>query len=137
MAKINDYRKRGIINNLKNTIMDDMYRTLQNACKQAKRHTISEKRVHLIFKEMGLWRIKPLEEIMEINQKALYGWTVPTKVSRFPKGLSDIADGCIIRKQFYKHEGHLSPESCGIKVYNKYTKEEIDQCIMYGQNFND
>ena len=122
--------------------MDEMYKTIQNACKMAKRSHNKEKKVHVIFKEMGLWRIKPVEEIKAISQKAIYGWTVPmwwvtkhpefetrNEREKFPMG-----DDCFIRKQFYKGDCYFSPECLGMELFEKYTQDELERCILYGQN---
>ena len=57
--------------------MDDMYTTVQTACRMANRAHRKEQRQHIVFREMGLWRVKPSEEIREITEDAIYGWTVP------------------------------------------------------------
>lgn len=122
--------------------MDEMYRTVQAACSCAIRAHNKEKRTHVIFKEMGLFRIKPADEIREINQKAIFGWTEPkwncmaihpemtwTKAkSEFPMG-----DGSFVRKQFYKTYCYYSPKHVGLKLYNEYSEDEITDCIMNGQ----
>lgn len=122
-----------------------MYKTVQAACKQAKAAHNKEKRVHVIFREVGLWRIRPVEEIEAINEKSVYGWTVSSWIPQLHpdmgwneyKRLAPMGDDCIIRKQFYKDDGHYSPELClGIKTFNNYTKEEIRNCIINGQQFD-
>lgn len=125
--------------------MDEMYRTVQAACSCAIRAHNREKRIHVIFKEMGLYRIKPVDEIREINQKAIFGWTVPKWLDihqnmpwgevrqQFPMG-----DDSFIRKQFTK-DGYYKPSvlhykpRVELKLYNEYSKDEITDCIMNGQ----
>ena len=128
--------------------MDKMYKTVQAACRMAIKAHNKEKRYHVIFKEMGLFRIKPVDEIAEIDQKSIYGWTYSVwyewlnqemtweeQKKKFPYG-----DDARIRKQFYKGDCYYDPsiiayhpERIGLKLYNKYTKEEIYHCIINGQ----
>ena len=121
--------------------MDDMYRTVHVACKMAKRAHNKEKRVHVIFKEMGLFRIKPVEEISKINQQRIYGWTVPSwkpdvhgeltwaeVKKQYPMG-----DDCFVRKQFYKEDCYYDPSHVGLNLYNRYTQQEIERCLLCGQ----
>lgn len=58
--------------------MDDMYTTVQTACRMANQAHKKEQRQHIVFREMGLYRIKPAEEIKAITEDAIYGWTVPS-----------------------------------------------------------
>jgi hypothetical protein len=121
--------------------MDDMYRTVQVACKMAKRAHNKEKRVHVIFREVGLWRIKPIEEIREIDQQAIFGWTTPSWIHDLHpdmtwddvRRLLPMGDDCFIRKQFYKEDCYFNPADFGMKLYNKYSQEEIHHCLMFGQ----
>lgn len=121
--------------------MDNMYKTVQVACKMAMKAHNQEKRPHIIFKEVGLWRIKPIEEIEEIDQKAVYGWTVPkwwdihgTMPLKDVRKEFPMGDDSFVRKQFYIKEGYYSPAHLGLKLRNQYTQEEIEHCILYGQN---
>lgn len=131
--------------------MDDMYRTLRTAIKHAKEAHNSELRTHVIFREVGLWRIKPVDEIAEIDQRAIYGWTVPKwyhealhpdmewhdLIERFPFG-----DDCFIRPQFRKRQCYCNPSykyhkaDPGLKLYNTYTQDEINHCVLHGQLFD-
>ena len=119
-----------------------MYLTIQAACRAAIRAHTKEKRYHVIFKEVGLYRVKPIDEIEEIDQRAIYGWTYsvwhfdlhdektfPELRKKFPMG--DVAK---VRKQFYKNEGYYNPERIGLKLRNKYSSKEICEIIMTGQN---
>ena len=120
-----------------------MYRTIQTACKQAIRAHNKEKKTHVIFKEMGLYRIKPVEEIGEIDQQAIYGWTVPKwdELALYPelsfpeiRARFPMGNNSFVRKQFYKKECYYSPEHTGLKLYNKYSRKEIEYLILHGQN---
>jgi hypothetical protein len=123
--------------------MDNMYSTIQQACKQAIRAHNNEKRVHVVFFEMGLYRIKPVDEIEEIDEQKVYGWTVakwmpalhPEMVSSEYRRLFPMGDDAFIRKQFYRGEGRFSPTMAGLKVYNEYTHDEIRKCLVCGQRF--
>lgn len=57
--------------------MDEMYTTVQTACRMANRAHRKEQRQHIVFREVGLYRIKPAEEIKEITEESIYGFTVP------------------------------------------------------------
>ncbi len=98
-----------------------MYSTVQAACRAAIKAHIAEKQCHVIFKEIGLFRIKPIDEIEEIDQRAIYGWTCQ---------MGDVAK---VRKQFYKNEGYYNPERIGLKLRNKYSSKEICEIIMTGK----
>ena len=98
-----------------------MYLTIQAACRAAIRAHTKEKRYHVIFKEVGLYRVKPIDEIEEIDQRAIFGWTCQ---------MGDVAK---VRKQFYKNEGYYNPERIGLKLRNKYSSKEICEIIMTGQ----
>lgn len=119
--------------------MDEMYRTVQNACKSAIKAHNKEEKTHVIFKEMGLYRIKPVDEIREINQKAIYGWTTPKwyleegMTFEEARSLFPMGNGSFVRKQFYKNSCYYSPKSFGINLYNEYSEEEIIDCIKNGQ----
>jgi len=58
--------------------MDNMYTTVQVACRMANLAHKREQRQHIVFREMGLYRVKPAAEIQEIKEEAIYGWTVPS-----------------------------------------------------------
>lgn len=58
--------------------MDNMYTTVQTACRMANRAHRKEQRQHIVFREVGLWRVKPAEEIREITEESIYGFTVPS-----------------------------------------------------------
>ena len=124
--------------------MDKRYSTIQQACKQAIRAHNNEKRVHVIFFDLGMFRIKPNDELGQIDEKKVYGWTVPLWCSEdlHPdmrwedvKKLFPMGDGAFIRKQFYKKDGHFSPDTYGIKTCNRYTHDELIDCILNGQKF--
>ena len=123
--------------------MDEMYRTVQTACKMAIRAHNREKKMHVIFKEVGLFRIKPVEEIKEIDQDAIYGWTVPkwyldelhhAMTFQEAKRQYPMGNGCFVRKQFYKNDCYYNPRSYGIKLRKKYSQKEIEYCLINGQN---
>lgn len=121
--------------------MDDMYKTVQVACRMAKQAHNKEKRVHVIFKEVGLFRVKPVDEIREIDQQAIFGWTVPSWIPSLHQDLSwdeerkqfPMGDDCFVRKQFYKMDCYFNPADAGMKLYNEYTQEERYRCLRYGQ----
>ena len=121
-----------------------MYRTVQQACKMAKRAHNREKRVHVIFREVGLWRIKPIDEIREISQKAVYGWTTPSWIPDLHPDMTwddvkrkvPMGDDCFVRKQFYKDECYFTPAITGLKLYNTYSNDEIFRCLKYGQFYD-
>ena len=124
--------------------MDNMYSTVQVACRMAIKAHNREKRVHVVFFEMGLFRIKPVEEILEIDEKRVYGWTVakwycddlhPEMKWEDVKKQFPMGDDSFIRKQFYKGDCYFSSNTFGIKTYNRYTRNEIVNCILNGQNF--
>ena len=118
-----------------------MYRTVQVACRMAIKAHNKEKRVHVIFKEMGLFRIKPVAEISKINQQRIYGWTVPSWKKELHedlmwnevKKLHPMGDDSFVRKQFYKGDCYFNPADVGLNLYNRYTKEEIEHCLIHGQ----
>lgn len=122
--------------------MDEMYKTIQVACKMAMRSHNKEKKIHVIFKEMGLWRIKPADEIKAISQKAIYGWTVqkwrvdlnPNFSLREEREKFPMGNDCFVRKQFYKGKCHYPPGCLGMELFDKYTHEELEHCVLYGQN---
>lgn len=58
--------------------MDDMFTTVQTACRMANLAHKKEQRQHIVFREVGLYRIKPAEEIAEITEESIYGFTVPS-----------------------------------------------------------
>ena len=120
--------------------MDDMYRTIQQACKQAIKAHTKEQRTHVIFREMGLWRIKPVEEIAMISQKSIYGWTISSRKVRLLPGESfqeaeqRAQPSAIVRKQFYKGDCYYNPANVsGIQLYDCYTQQEIHYCLLHGQ----
>ena len=134
--------KWSLLSNLNLQIMDEMYRTVQAACKNAIRAHNKEKKMHVIFKEVGLFRIKPVEEIEAVDQKRLYGWTVPKWYTELlhpelkweeVKRQFQMGDDCFVRKQFYKKDCHFSPKTYGIKVYNEYSHDELCDCLLNGQ----
>lgn len=122
--------------------MDDMYRTIQQACKQAIKAHKAEQRTHIVFREVGLWRIKPADEIAEIDQHAIYGWTVGSRRQVVKGGESIKPDGwqpdAKVRKQFYKNWCYYDPANNvkGLKLRNRYLLEEIYKAIMSGQQFD-
>lgn len=125
--------------------MDDMYTTVQTACKMAIKAHNKELRTHVIFKEVGLFRIKPIEEIVEINQHAIYGWTVPKWVEGLHpnssmdevKSMLPMGDDCFVRKQFYKGKCFYNPTEAGLKLYNEYSPDEIKHYVLYGQELEE
>ena len=102
-------------------VMDNMYLTVQAARRAAIKAHIAEKQCHIIFKEAGLFRINPIDEIEEIDQRAIFGWTYQ---------MGDVAK---VRKQFYKNDCYYNPERIGLKLRNKYSSKEIYEIIMTGQ----
>lgn len=120
--------------------MDDMYRTIQQACKQAIKAHKAEQRTHIVFREVGLWRIKPADEIVEIDQRAIYGWTVGSKVAKGAEIATDSDNwrpSAFVRRQFYKNSGYYDPETNikGLKTRNRYSNREIYSVIDNGQRF--
>lgn len=123
--------------------MDEMYITLRSARKNAIKAHNNEKRTHVIFKEMGLYRIKPVDEIETLEQRAIYGWTLPKWYcdtlhpdmewpevkKQFPMG-----DDAYIRKQFYKGECYYSPKHIGLKLRNEIPEAELYDLIRNGQD---
>lgn len=120
-----------------------MYLTIQQACKQAIKAHKSEERTHIVFKEVGLWRIKPSDEIAEIDQRAIYGWTISSKRQVVRNGEDVNPEGwkpwAKVRRQFYKGECYYDPENNikGLKTYNRYSRTEIYDTIRSGQQFPD
>lgn len=55
-----------------------MFTTVQTACRMANLAHKKEQRQHIVFREVGLYRIKPAEEIAEIVEESIYGFTVPS-----------------------------------------------------------
>jgi hypothetical protein len=60
-----------------------------------------EQRQHIVFREMGLYRIKPAEEIKEIVEEAIYGWTVPAWKAINTQTLDDIYEQIDAKKKVY------------------------------------
>lgn len=58
--------------------MDNMYTTVQTACRMANLAHRKEQRQHIVFRETGLWRVRPAEEIGQITEESIYGFTVPS-----------------------------------------------------------
>lgn len=81
--------------------MDDMYTTVQTACRMANLAHKKEQRQHIVFREMGLYRIKPAEEIKEIVEEAVYGWTVPAWKTINTQTLDDIYEQIDAKKKVY------------------------------------
>lgn len=79
--------------------MDNMYTTVQTACRMANLAHKKEQRQHIVFHEVGLYRIKPAEEIMEIAEKSIYGWTIPSWKAY--TSLGDIDEQIKAKKQAY------------------------------------
>ena len=120
--------------------MDDMYLTIQQACRQATKAHRNELRTHIIFREVGLWRIKPADEIAEIDQRAIYGWTVSSRPLVKPGESINPEDWqpCVkVRRQFYKGDCYYDPETNikGLKTRNRYGRAEIYDVIRNGQQF--
>ena len=121
--------------------MDDMYLTIQQACRQATKAHRNEQRTHIIFREVGLWRIKPADEIAEIDQRAIYGWTISSRRQVVKHGESITPEGwqpwAKVRRQFYKGDCYYDPETNikGLKTRNRYGRAEIYDVIRNGQQF--
>lgn len=121
--------------------MDDMYLTIQQACRQATKAHRNEQRTHIIFREVGLWRIKPADEIAEIDQRAIYGWTISSSRQVVKSGDSITPEGwqpwAKVRRQFYKGDCYYDPETNikGLKTRNRYGRAEIYDVIRNGQQF--
>lgn len=79
--------------------MDEMYRTLQAACRMANLAHKREQRQHIVFREVGLFRIKPAEEIKEITEESIYGWTIPSW--KVYTSLGDIDEQIKAKKEVY------------------------------------
>jgi hypothetical protein len=120
-----------------------MFTTVQTACRSAIRAHKREHRAHLIFKEMGLWRVKPVEDIQEIDQQVIYGWTIPSTkyFVRYGDSIYDQEvrergeDSALVIKQFYKNHCYYSPNTYfeDLKLTNNYTRQQITECLLYGQ----
>lgn len=78
-----------------------MYTTVQTACRMANLAHKKEQRQHIVFREMGLYRIKPAEEIKEIVEEAIYGWTVPAWKTISTQTLDDIYEQIDAKKKVY------------------------------------
>lgn len=78
-----------------------MYTTVQTACRMANLAHKKEQRQHIVFREMGLYRIKPAEEIKEIVEEAIYGWTVPAWKTINTQTLDDIYEQIDTKKKVY------------------------------------
>lgn len=78
-----------------------MYTTVQTACRMANLAHKKEQRQHIVFCEMGLYRIKPAEEIKEIVEEAIYGWTVPAWKTINTQTLDDIYEQIDAKKKVY------------------------------------
>ena len=124
--------------------MDDMFRTLRTARKKAIEAHNREKRYHIIFKEVGLYRVKAVDEIAEIDQRAIYGWTFPVWFPEYlhpeltweeVKDKYPMGDDARIRKQFDRKDGYYYNPSIiaynkkkpvTLKLRNEYTFQEIE-----------
>ena len=114
--------------------MDDMYTTVQTACRMANQAHKKEQRQHIVFREVGLYRIKPAEEIQEIREAGIYGWTVPSwrafndadcdkvlkaKQAEYPKGSDPF-----VRKLF-EDDCYWGVNQIETKVVDRLSQEEV------------
>jgi hypothetical protein len=119
-----------------------MYMTIQQACRQAIRAHVKEQRQHVVFKEMGLWRVRPVDEIAEIDQQAVYGWTQGSSRYVVYEGESiwEARDRraqpwAVVRRQFYKGSCYFDPQNAlkGLTIRNRLTDAQIRHNLICGQ----